>query len=203
MKLEKFDFYTLLSESGKQLIQENLKPFEMKKDGIVYYAGEICKDFFLINSGQIKVYVQGEKEQTYTLYTVEDGKPCIINTFSAIFSNVTVANAVVLEDTTGWTLCKSILLKLLQTEPAYSAYLFSAVSKDIAVLVDTIEDVTFSSMKQRLENWIFSKETSIITVTHEEIANNLGSSRPIISKLLKDIEKEEKIVLKRGSIEIL
>ena len=203
MELEKFDFYTLLSENGKKLIQQNLKPFKIKKDVIVYYAGEICKDFFLINTGQIKIYVQGAKEHTYTLYTIEDGKPCIINTFSAIFSNITVANAVVIEDTTGWTLCKSILLKLLETEPAYSAYLFSAVSKDIAVLVDTIEDVTFSSMKERLENWIFSKNRQIITTTHEEIAINLGSSRPIISKLLKDIEKEQKILLKRGSIEIL
>jgi len=203
MKLEKFYFYSLLSEEGKKTVKENLKPFIMKKDTIVYYAGEVCKDFFLIDQGLVKVYVQDESGHTFTLYTIEDGKPCIINTFSTIFSNTTIANAVVMEETTGWTLCKKILLKLLQTEPEYSAYLFAAISKDISSLVDTIEDVKFSSMKERLEDWVFSKSNTIIETTHEDIATDIGTSRPIISKLLKDMEKEEKILLRRGSIEIL
>ena len=203
MKLDKFYFYSLLSDTGKQLVEENLKPFSTPKGTIIYYAGEVCTEFFLVDSGKVKIYVQGEEGQTFTLYTIEDGKPCIINTFSTIFSNVTIANAVTVKDTQGWTLKKEVLLQLLGSEPDYSAYLFSAISKDISSLVNTIEDVQFTSLGDRIKNWILSQKASKIKTTHEEIAMNLGTSRPIISKLLKDMENRGEILLNRGSIEIL
>ena len=203
MKLDKFYFYSLLSDAGKQLVEKHLKPFSTPKDTIIYYAGEVCKEFFLVDSGKVKIYVQGEEGQTFTLYTIEDGKPCIINTFSTIFSNVTIANAVTLQDTQGWTLKKEVLLQLLASEAEYSAYLFSAISQDISSLVNTIEDVQFTSLKDRIKNWILAQKSSNIQTTHEEIATNLGTSRPIISKLLKDMEKKGELLLNRGSIEIL
>jgi len=204
MELEKLYFYTLLSEKSQQLIQENMRPFKKQKNDILYYAGDVCQDFVIIDYGSIKVYVQGESaEQTYTLYTVEDGEPCIINTFSTIFSNVTAANAEVIRDLKGWMLNKDILLQLLRDEPIFSAYLFDTVSQNIAALVNTIKDVKFTTLGERLENWVSSKNKKTIYVTHEEIASHLGTSRPIISKLLKDLEKEKKIILKRGSIEVI
>ena len=95
------------------------------------------------------------------------------------------------------------LLQLLRDEPIFSAYLFDTVSQNIAALVNTIKDVKFTTLGERLENWVSSKNKKTIYVTHEEIASHLGTSRPIISKLLKDLEKEKKIILKRGSIEVI
>ena len=203
MNLENFYFYSLLSEDAKALVRANVKPFSMQERDILYYAGDICEDFVMIESGAIKVYVQGEEDETFTLYTVEDGQPCIINTFSTIFSSVTIANAEVEKDLRGWMLNKRILLQLLGHESEYSAYLFETVSKNIASLVNTIKDIKFLSISERLEEWIFSKSSTIINVTHEEIATHMGTSRPVISKLLKEMENENKIKLSRGSIEIL
>ena len=132
-----------------------------------------------------------------------DGEPCIINTFSTIFSNVTVANAEVITDLEGWMLNKDILLNLLKTESEFSAYLFQTVSSNIAALVGTVTDVKFSSINERLEDWIISKNKMTIQTTHEEIATHIGTTRPIISKLLKDMENEKKLILKRGSIEVI
>ena len=203
MNLENFYFYSLLSDDAKRLVRENVKPFNMQEKEILYYAGDICEDFVMIESGAINVYVQGEANETFTLYSVEDGQPCIINTFSTIFSSVTIANAEVKKELRGWMLNKSILLQLLGHEPEYSAYLFETVSKNIASLVDTIKDIKFLTISERLEDWIFSKSSNKIHVTHEEIAMQMGTSRPVISKLLKDMENENKILLGRGSIEIL
>ena len=203
MELNKFYFYTLLSQDAQALVLENMKPFAKKKGDILYYAGDVCEDFVIIDTGTIRVYVQGESSQTLTLYTVEDGEPCIINTFSTIFSNVTVANAEVVKDLEGWMLNKDILLNLLKTESEFSAYLFQTVSHNIAALVGTVTDVKFSSINERLQDWIISKNKTTINTTHEEIATHIGTTRPIISKLLKDMENEKKLVLKRGSIEII
>ena len=203
MNLENFYFYSLLSDSAKKLVQENMKPFQLQKQGILYYAGDVCEDFVLLNRGAIRVYVQGEGDETFTLYTVSGGQPCIINTFSTIFSSVTIANAEVEEEIEGWMLNKKILLELLGKEPEYSAYLFSMISDNIASLVNTIRDIKFLTISERLEEWVFSQKSTSIKVTHEKIAMHLGTSRPVISKLLKDLENENKILLKRGTIEVL
>jgi CRP/FNR family transcriptional regulator len=203
MNLDNFYFYSLLSDNAKDLVKKNMKPFKMQKNGILYYAGDVCDDFVLIDSGGIRVYVQGEGQETFTLYTVSDGQPCIINTFSTIFSSVTIANAEVEEEIQGWMLNKKILLQLLATEPEYSAYLFSMISDNIASLVNTIKDIKFMSISEQLEEWLFSKNSTLIQTTHEQIAMHLGTSRPVISKLLKDLENENKIELKRGAIQVL
>jgi CRP/FNR family transcriptional regulator len=201
MNLEKF--YSLLSDNAKELVQKNLKPFKSKRGDILYYAGDICKDLLFIDKGTIRVYVQGETGETFTLYSVNHSQPCIVNIFSTIFSSVTIANAEVNEDIQGWMLDRTILLQLLDSEPKYSFFLFSTVSKDIASLIDTIKDVKFSSISQQLEDWIFSHNISLIKTTHEQIATHLGTSRPVISTLLKDLENEKKIELRRGVIQIL
>jgi CRP/FNR family transcriptional regulator len=203
MNLDNFYFYSLLSDNAKDLVKKNMKPFKMQKNGILYYAGDVCDDFVLIDSGGIRVYVQGEGQETFTLYTVSDCQPCIINTFSTIFSSVTIANAEVEEEIQGWMLNKKILLQLLATEPEYSAYLFSMISDNIASLVNTIKDIKFMSISEQLEEWIFSRSSTLIHTTHEQVAMHLGTSRPVISKLLKDMENEKKIELKRGAIQVL
>ena len=202
MELEKFYFFTLLSKKSQKFVSLKMRPFTRTKGDILYYAGDVCEDFVIIDTGSIKVYVQGEVDQTFTLYTVADGEPCIINTFSTIFSNITVANAEVTKDLKGWMLNKDVLLQLLRDEAEFSAYLFQTVSHNIAALVNTITDVKFSSMSARLEKWIYEKHKNIIEITHDEIATHLGTSRPIVSKLLKDMENEKKIILRRGVIEI-
>ena len=98
---------------------------------------------------------------------------------------------------------KKILLQLLATEPKYSEYLFSMISDNIASLVNTIKDIKFMTISEQLEEWIFSRNSTLIQTTHEKVAMHLGTSRPVISKLLKDLENEKKIKLKRGAIQVL
>ncbi len=203
MRLEDFYFYSLLSDEGKALLKENLRPFSMQEQGILYYAGDVCEDILIIESGSVRVFVQGDGDVTYTLYALGADEPCIVNTFSTIFSSAAVANAEVESDLNGWLLNKKILLRLLADEPEYSAYLYATISKNFSALVGTIEDIKFTSVKERLEKWLFSQPTTHIKVTHEKIGQHLGSARPVISRLLKSIEDEGKIELQHGGIKVL
>ncbi|MCH9813838.1 MAG: Crp/Fnr family transcriptional regulator [Epsilonproteobacteria bacterium] len=203
MKLEDFYFYSLLSDESQRLLKSHIKPISLKEKAILYYAGDVCTDVLVIESGNVRVFLQGDNGEVFTLYTLGSDEMCIVNTFSTIFASAALANAEVLKDLNGWLINKEILMKLLQTEMYYSNYVFSLISENLSSLINKIETIKFSSIKDRLEDWIFSQPSNKVKTTHEEIAMLLGTNRPFISKLLKDMEKEEKIKLHRGFIEIL
>lgn len=203
MKLEDFYFYSLLNSNSQKMLRANLKPIKKEPKDILYYKGDVCTDLLIIESGKVRVFLQGKGAESFTLYTLSSNELCIINTFSTIFSSSANANAEVQEELTGWLLNKATLLELMKVETTYSNYIYSLISKNMSVLVTTIEDIKFASLKERLEDWVFSQPSTSIQTTHEEIATNLGSTRPFISKLLKEMEQEGKIFLKRGVIEIL
>lgn len=203
MKLEDFYFYSLLSDDSQTLLKNSVKPISMQEKGILYYAGDVCDNLLIIESGSVRVFLQGENDEIYTLYTLGSDELCVVNTFSTIFSSATHANAEVTEKLEGWLISKEVLMEFLKNEPHYSSYVFSLISKNISSLVSKIEDVKFSSMKERLEDWIFSHKERKIKTTHEQIAIDLGSTRPFISSLLKGMENEGKIKLQRGCIEIV
>lgn len=73
----------------------------------------------------------------------------------------------------------------------------------MADLAKLINDIKFKKLDTRLLEWLQKHQTKNIKITHEEIANSLGSSRVVISRTLKELEKKEKVILHRGSIELL
>jgi CRP/FNR family transcriptional regulator len=74
-------------------------------------------------------------------------------------------------------------------------------------LLNTIDNIAFRNMDERLEEYLFAKsqatQSKIINITHHEVATELGTSREVISRLLKQMEKKNKIVLGRNKIEVL
>ncbi len=203
MKLEDFYFYSLLSDDAQVLLKESIKPISMHEKSILYYTGDVCTDVLIIEAGTVRVFLQGENGEIFTLYTLGSDEMCIINTFSTIFASDALANAEVLSDLQGWLISKEVLMKLLQSEMYYSNYVFSLISENLSSLINKIETIKFASVKERLEDWVFSQPSTKIKTTHEEIAKQLGTNRPFVSKLLKDMEKEDKVKLHRGTIEIL
>lgn len=203
MQLEDFYFYSLLSDDAQSLLKQHIKPVNLPKKSVLYYAGDVCTDILIIESGNVRIYLQGENNEIYTLYTLGSDDMCIVNTFSTIFASAAMANAEVTNDLKGWLLSKEILMQLLQSETYYANYVFSLISENLSGLVSKIETIKFASVKERLEDWVFSQPSHQIKTTHEEIAKQLGTNRPFVSKLLKDMENVGKIKLSRGVIEIL
>jgi len=70
-------------------------------------------------------------------------------------------------------------------------------------LAKLVNDIKFKKLDERVLEWLQSQDDKIIEITHEKIANELGSSRVVISRVLKELEKQTKISLSRGTIELL
>ena len=87
--------------------------------------------------------------------------------------------------------------------PSYQQYIFSLFAIKFSALTTLIEDIKFKKLDVRILESLKMKNEKFISITHEELANNLGTSRVVISRVLKDLENKNLIKLHRKKIELL
>ena len=85
----------------------------------------------------------------------------------------------------------------------YQDYLFSLYQLRFEELTALINDIKFKRLDTRILEWLNKQKNNPIEITHAQLATKLGSSRVVISRLLKDLEQKGKIFLHRGKIELL
>lgn len=200
MTLKNFDFVDELSQEGRDLVEKNLKAISLDKGVTLFYQGDITKDILLLESGEVRVYIQGDGINEITLYTLNNHDQCIVNTTSTISQIPTIGSAITMTPITGYMLSREIVTTLMQTNSSYQEYMFSLLTMRLDSVARVLESVKFKQLDERIYEWIQEQGTFEIIKTHEEIANILGSSRVVVSRLLKKLEREGFIELARGKI---
>ena len=200
MNLESFDFIEELSSEGRALLEKNLSPISFEKGVTLFYQGDVTKDILLLESGEVRVYIQGEGINEITLYTLTSNDQCIVNTTSTLNQIPTIGSAVTMTAIRGYMLPREIVTKLMQTNPSYQEYMFSLLTMRLDSVARVLESVKFKQLDERIYDWLQEQKSSEVIKTHEEIANIMGSSRVVVSRLLKKLEREGFIELARGKI---
>ncbi len=150
-----------------------------------------------------KLYLQNNSGDEITLYIVEAGEQCVVNTSSSISSTPALGSAVALEDVTGYMLDSKSVKELMHESDAYQEYMFRLFTLKLASLATLVEDIKFKPLKQRVLAFLKNKNINTVEITHDKIANNLGTSRVVVSRVLKELELEGELVLGRGQISLL
>lgn len=203
MHLDNFDFIHQLDNEAKEFLYKSLKPITLAKGNILFYQGDICHDILLLTSGEVRLYIQAEGTEEITLYNLKEGEQCIINTASTISSTQAIGSAITDSDITGYLLSEDAVSTLMQQNKNYQQYIFSLYTIRMSSLATLIEDIKFKRLDERILKWLTTQNSSHIDIKHEELANILGSSRVVISRTLKELEKKSYVKLSRGSIELL
>jgi len=203
MELEEFYFYGMLDESSKSYLKENIKPITATKGSILFFQGDTCEDILLLSHGELRLYIQGEKADIISLYHLKEGEQCIVNTSSAISPSPAIATAETLCDIQGWLLPKTSVKMLMRNNDKYQDFIFSLFTSQFSTLAETIEEIKFIRLEDRLLRWMKKQATPKVEITHEELALELGSSRVVISRALKALEAQDKVSLHRGYITLI
>jgi len=203
LNLKSFPFSSTLEEEAIRFLEENAKKVSLPKGTILFYQGDICETVLLLTKGEVRLYIQAEGVESIDLYTLKEGEQCIVNTASSISNSQSIATAESLTQIEGYVLNTPSIKKLASLSPSYQSYIFSLYTIRMTDLAMLINDIKFKKLDLRTLEWLQKHEENNIKVTHEEIANSLGSSRVVISRILKDLEKQGKVKLHRGMIEVL
>lgn len=200
MELAQFTFFSHLSSELQQFVHTHARPITVVKNTILFYQGDVCKDILFLTEGNVRLYIQGEGIEEITLYTLKPLEQCVVNTASLISQNIAIGTAVTESDISGYLLDHESIRSLMSQSPEYLSFIFSLFTVRLASLATLVEDIKFKRLDVRLLEWLAHQENNRIEMTHEQIATQLGTSRVVISRLLKDLEHKGKVKLERGAI---
>ncbi len=164
-----------------------------------------CGFLPLVLAGEARVYKMSDEGRELTLYPILPGDSCIL-TASCIMNDIVFpANAVAVTDVEALLVPPQYVRNWLATYPDWSAYIFGLLSRRLVDVISLVEEVAFQRMDVRLARYLAdaSSSNAVIKKTHEAIATDLGTSREVVSRLLKELEYKSVLSLSRGAITVL
>lgn len=161
-----------------------------------------CQAFPMLIEGTIRVSKSAPNGRELQLYRVGPGEACIL-TSSCLLGNAPYsARGIAESDVTAVTLPMPLFSRLLAEYEPFRNYVFGLFAERISELMQLVEAVAFQRLDQRLASLLLGKGR-IIRTTHHGLAEELGSVREIVSRLLKNFSDQGLVALEREKIEIL
>jgi len=179
----------------------------LKKGQPICSQGSACEHLALILNGSARIYKLGENGREITLYRISTGQSCIL-TASCIASHQPFpAYAECEEDLDVILIPADTLHRWIAESSAWRDYVFGLVAQRMADIISLVEEVVFSRVDRRIASYLLKRHQAnkqpIVQATHQEIASDLGTSREVVSRILKDFEVKSLIQVSRGSIKLL
>lgn len=199
---QNFPFLRLAGRDVKEEVIQHvsIKPFPAGQ--FICWEGDECGHLAIVLSGVVRVYKIGESGREITLYRIEKNDSCIL-TASCILSQIKFpALAVVEQEARAALIPAYILRKWIEHFDVWREYVFGLMSKRLADVIATIEEITFRRVDVRIAELLLklTEQQNYIAITHQDIASELGTAREVVSRILKDFEREGIISLSRGAI---
>jgi CRP/FNR family transcriptional regulator len=182
------------------------KPVNVKAGDIIMDTGQYIKSIPLLLSGSIKIIRQDDTDGEILLYYVGSNETCAMSLTCCMAHQKSRIRAIAEEDTEMITVPVEKMDEWMIKYESWKNFVMQTYNARFDELLRTIDSIAFQKVDERLENYLKSKgeltESKLLVVSHQQIAEELNSSREVISRLLKHLEKNGKIKLGRNKIEL-
>lgn len=166
----------------------------------LFVESDRCPGFPLVMAGSIKVVKLAASGREIVLYRVQPGGSCIVTAGCLLGRHDYNARGVAESALTLRMLPVATYGRLLVEHEPFREFVFHLFSERIAELMQLVEEVAFARLDQRLARLLLARGGDTLVVTHQQLADELGSVREIVSRLLKGFEVQGLVVLGREQI---
>ena len=207
MKFESsFPIWDKLNTDQQARILGSLASHRVKKGAVIHNGSMDCTGLLLVKSGQLRVYILSEEGREITLYRLFKLDMCLFSASCMLRSiqfDVTIAAE---KDTEFWVVPTEVYKSILEESAAAANYTNELMASRFSDVMWLMEQIMWKSLDRRLAAFLL-EEASIegsdrLKITHETIANHLGSHREVITRMLRYFQNEGMVRLSRGVIEI-
>jgi len=167
--------------------------------------GQLCEALAIVVGGTVRVYQVAESGREITLYRIEAGESCVL-TASCILGRRPFPVAAVAEAPLSALLIPAPLLREWIARSAFwREYVFDLLATRLADVIAMLEEVAFRRMDARIAEFLLTRagDDVALPITHQHIALELGTAREVVSRILRDLEREGVIARGRGTISVL
>jgi CRP/FNR family transcriptional regulator len=205
---EYYSIFAHVFEPGL-LAELEAKSMLMKVSGgeTIMRIGSPVRAVPLVISGIVKVSRVNEEGQEILLYYVRKGETCAMSFTCWMTSKVSSIEGVAEEDSVLLAVPGKVVDEWLLKYPTWKTFVMTTILDGFTVVIKSIDDIAFKKMDDRLIIYLKEKSkatgSSLINLTHQQIGDELGTNRVVVSRLLKKLENDNKLLLYRNQIKLL
>lgn len=193
---------SLLSE-----IEEKSMLFSASAGQELIKMGQPIKVVPMVLSGTLKVSRINDEGQELVLYYVRKGEGCAMTFSCGLMSKPSQVEGSAEEDLTMICIPLNVMEEWMQKYPSWKKFVMATIVDEFIDVIKSVDEVTFKKMDDRLVNYLKEKSrisgSSLINLSHQQIADEMGTNRVVISRLLKKLENNKRVLLYRNQIKLL
>ncbi len=201
---ELMGFFPLFDKDLADFLAEIGEVRTFPEGEIMMKTGQYFKAAMLIVKGRVKLYREGEDGNEFFMYFLETGNACALSMICATRNQASGIMAVAMEETEVIMIPIQYMDQLMTTYKSWYYFVLETYRSRFEELLIVIDNIAFKNMDERLEWYLKQQAAKLgkqLHLTHQQIANDLNSSREVISRLLKKMEKNQRLNLHRNHIE--
>ncbi len=199
--------YGLFEEALIEEIEQTSEFKTYQSNDILMRKGQYIRSTMLILTGLVKVYREDEEGNEFLMYYLKPGEACALSMVCAARQEASPIMARAVSETDVLMVPIETMSEWMGKYKSWYQFVIETYRSRFDELLLTIDSVAFRGMDERLEFYLKraqeAEHKNIIDISHQEIANELNTSREVISRLLKKMEQLGKVKLNRNSIEII
>lgn len=179
----------------------------IEPDTVIIDENDYIKSVPIVLSGSIKVLKIDEDGKEVLLYYIKPGESCVMSFLGATCNQTSKIKAIVEEKAEVLMLPIYKSFELIKDNPAWLEFIFQLYNRRFEELLDVVNSVVFQHIDDRLWSLLKKKvkmlKTSELTLTHQQLADELGTAREVVSRLLKQLERNNQVKLSRNKVTVL
>ena len=208
--MEVFEYFPvwdkLTSEQQNTLSRSALRR-SVKAGSLIYGGEKECLGLLLVSSGRLRAYIFSEDGREITLYRLVERDICLFSA-SCMINSIQFAISIEAEkDTEFWLIPPDMYKKVMEDSAPLSNYTNQVMADRFSEVMWLMEQIMWKSVDRRLAGFLLEEstleESRMLMITHEKIANHMGTAREVVTRMLKYFQNEGLVALSRGKIEIL
>ena len=195
-----------LSPQHQQLVSSTIVPRTLGKGSVLHDGSADCAGLVMIKSGQLRAYILSEDGREITLYRLLDRDICLFSA-SCVMRSVQFEIMIAAEKESEVFILPPYIFKRIMDESAPLAnYVNELMASRFSEVMWLIEQIMWKSIDKRLATFLLDESalenTHVLQLTHEAIANHMGTAREVVTRMLRYFQNEGYVKLTRGVVEI-
>ncbi|HNR19322.1 MAG TPA: Crp/Fnr family transcriptional regulator [Bacteroidia bacterium] len=178
-----------------------------REDEVIVNENAYIKAIPIVTKGSIRVMRTDDEGREILLYYIKAGESCIMSFLGGLHHDTSKIKAIAEEDTQILFIPIDKVSALIKEFPEWLDYIFKLYHKRFEELLEVVNAVAFKKLDDRLLDFIKRKaalnNTNTITITHEQLATEMGTARVVVSRLLKQMEDNSLVKLGRNKITLM
>ena len=204
---EYFPVWDNMTPQQQQAISAGLVSQSVKKGTMLHSGGTDCTGLLLIKTGQLRAFILSREGREVTLYRLFDRDICLFSA-SCMMRSIQFDVAISAEKDTQMWIIPSDIYKPIMEQSAYVAnYTNEIMASRFSEVMWLMEQVMWKSMDKRVAVFLLEEasieDADCLHITHESIANHLGTHREVVTRMLRYLQNEGMVKLARGTVELV